>query len=60
MTTLLLDIKHAIEQVHSQGAHLHPLEVQDWKARYVTLLADGYLANPLPASLSAWDHYRLR
>jgi transposase len=49
MITLLLDIKHAVQQARSQGhTHLHPLEVHDWKARYVALLVEGYQANPLP------------
>lgn len=50
MITLLLDLKHAVEQARSQEhIHLHPLEVHDWKTRYVALLAEGYQANPLPA-----------
>ncbi len=50
MITLLLDLKQAVAQARSQGhTHLHALEVQDWKARYRALLAEGYQANPLPA-----------
>ena len=34
MITLLLDIKHAVEQSRCQGhTHLHPLEEHDWKTR---------------------------
>jgi len=52
MIALLLDIKLAVEQARGQGCtHLHPLEVQDWKARYSALLAEGYQANPLPSEL---------
>jgi transposase len=47
MSTLLLDIKAAVEQARAQGrTNLHPLEVQDWKARYEALLDEGYQANP--------------
>jgi transposase len=47
MITLLLDIKAAVEQARAQGrTSLHPLEVQDWKARYEALLDEGYQANP--------------
>src|SRR5271157_3457686 len=47
MITLLLDIKEAVEQARAQGrTSLHPLEVQDWKARYEALLDEGYQANP--------------
>jgi transposase len=46
---LLLDIKTAVEQARAQGrTSLHPLEVQDWKARYEALLDEGYQANPPP------------
>ncbi len=49
MSTLLLDIKAAVEQARAQGrTSLHPLEVQDWKARYEALLDEGYQANPPP------------
>jgi transposase len=44
---LLLDSKAAVEQARAEGrTSLHPLEVADWKARYQTLLAQGYQANP--------------
>jgi len=47
MITVLLDIKAAVEQARAQGrTSLHPLEVQDWKARYEALLDEGYQANP--------------
>ncbi len=47
MKELLLDIKAAVEQARAEGrSHLHPLEMADWKARYGTLLAEGYQANP--------------
>ena len=39
MKSLLLDMKAAVEQARMQGREsLHPLEVQDWKARYHGLL----------------------
>ena len=47
MKELLLDVKVAVEQARAEGrSHLHPLEMADWKARYGTLLAEGYQANP--------------
>ena len=47
MKELLLDVKAAVEQARAEGrSHLHPLEMADWKARYGTLLAEGYQANP--------------
>src|SRR5436309_10678763 len=47
MKEVLLDIKAAVEQARAEGrSHLHPLEMADWKARYGTLLAEGYQANP--------------
>jgi transposase len=47
MHELLLDMKAAVAQARTEGASLlHPLEVADWKARYATLLAEGYQANP--------------
>jgi transposase len=47
MKTLLLDIKTAVDQARALGLRsLHPLEVADWKAQYVALLAEGYQANP--------------
>jgi transposase len=50
MITVLLDIKQAVDDARHLGhAHLHPLEVQDWKARYARVLAEGYQANPLPS-----------
>src|SRR2546421_64089 len=47
MKALLLESKAAVEQARAEGRScLHPLEVADWKARYATLLAQGYQANP--------------
>jgi transposase len=47
MKTLLLDIKTAVDQARALGLmSLHPLEVADWKAQEVALLAEGYQANP--------------
>ncbi len=47
MISLLLDIKAAVEQARNEGrTHLHPLERDDWKAQFVTLLEAGYQANP--------------
>jgi transposase len=47
MSSLLLDIKAAVEQACAEGrTSLHPLEVADWKAQYVSLLEAGYQANP--------------
>ncbi|GAC1404049.1 MAG: IS66 family transposase [Ktedonobacteraceae bacterium] len=39
MKRVLLDMKAAVEQAQMQGREsLHPLEMQDWKARYQALL----------------------
>ena len=47
MKALLLESKAAVAQARAEGRScLHPLEVADWKARYATLLAQGYQANP--------------
>ncbi len=47
MISLLLDIKAAVEQARNEGrTRLHPLEIEDWKAQFVTLLEAGYQANP--------------
>ncbi len=47
MIEVLLDMKVAVEQARTEGrTSLHPLELEDWKARYMALLTDGYLANP--------------
>src|SRR5258708_377281 len=47
MKTLLLECKTAVDQARALGlTRLHPLEVADWKAQYVALLAEGYQANP--------------
>jgi transposase len=47
MKTLLLESKAAVDQARALGLpSLHPLEVADWKAQYVALLAEGYQANP--------------
>jgi transposase len=48
MKALLLDMKAAVEQARTEGRQsLHLLEVADWKAQYVALLAEGYRTNPL-------------
>src|SRR5258708_20580299 len=47
MKTVLVDSKTAVDQARALGlTSLHPLEVADWKAQYVALLAEGYQANP--------------
>lgn len=44
---LLLDMKEASEQAREQGKiWLHPLEVSDWEARFLDLLAEGDRAHP--------------
>jgi transposase len=53
MKDLLLDMKSAVEQACAEGRKaLHPLEVQDWKTRYLALLEEGYLANPPDSPLA--------
>jgi transposase len=49
MTTLLLDIKHAVDeaQQHDQ-AHLTPEGLQAFVSRYEALVAQGLEANPAP------------
>jgi transposase len=47
MKDLLTAIKAAVQQARAQGCQsLPPWEVQDWKARYGAILAEGYQANP--------------
>ena len=47
LKALLLDMKEATEQVREQGlAMLHPLEVQDWQAQFVALLAHADATTP--------------
>jgi transposase len=47
LISLLLDIKAAVEQARNEGRkRLHPLEIEDWKAQFVSLLEAGYRANP--------------
>jgi transposase len=44
---LLLDMKHATDQAREQGKPgLDPLEVADWKARFLELLVDGDRLHP--------------
>lgn len=47
LQALLLDMKEATEQARAQGKHwLHPLEVTDWQARFLSLLNEGDRAHP--------------
>jgi transposase len=47
LISLLLDIKAAVEQARNEGrTRLHPLEIEDWKVQFVSLLEAGYQANP--------------
>ena len=47
MKSVLLDMKAAVEQARMQGREsLHPLEVQDWKARYQAVVLQ---ANEAPS-----------
>src|SRR5437763_7259123 len=47
MKALLLASRAAVAQARAEGRScLHPLEVADWKARYATLLVQGYQTNP--------------
>jgi len=50
MTTLLLDIKHAVDeaQQHDQ-AHLTTQRLQEFEGRYTALVMQGLEANPAPA-----------
>jgi transposase len=42
LKALLLDMKKATDQAREQGlATLHPLEVEDWRAQFLALLADA-------------------
>jgi transposase len=47
LKALFLDMKEATEQARAQGlATLHPLEVQDWQAQFVALLAHADVTTP--------------
>ena len=47
LKALLLEMKEATEQARELGKHwLHPLEVVDWQARFLDLLAEGDRAHP--------------
>src|SRR5438132_3948168 len=47
LKALLLDMKEATEQAREQGlATLHPLEVEDWQAQFVALLAHADATTP--------------
>jgi transposase len=47
LKALLLEIKEATEQAREQGKRqLDPLEVADWEASFLALLAEGDLAHP--------------
>jgi transposase len=47
MKTLLLWMQQAKQQAQDTGReHLDPVELADWKARYGTLLQEGWQANP--------------
>ncbi len=44
---LLLEMKHATDQAREQGKHgLDPLEVADWKTRFLELLEEGDRLHP--------------
>jgi transposase len=50
LTTLLLDIKHAVDEAQQQNqAHLTPECLHEFVSRYEALLAQGLEANPTPA-----------
>ena len=50
MTTLLLDIKQAVEvEQHHQQSHLAAELLQEFERRYDALIAQGLAANPAPA-----------
>lgn len=47
LISLLLDMKEATEQARAQGhATLHPLEVADWQAQFVALVAQADATTP--------------
>jgi len=47
LKALLLDMKEACEQAREQGlATLHPLEVEDWQAQFVALVAHADATTP--------------
>jgi transposase len=47
LKALLLEMKEATEQARAQGlATLHPLEVQDWQAQFVALVAHADATTP--------------
>ena len=47
LKALLLDMKEATEEAREQGlAMLHPLEVEDWQAQFVTLVAHADATTP--------------
>ncbi len=51
MTTLLLDIKKAVEEAKQQGQfHLAAERIPELEVRYDTLVAQGLEANPQPAA----------
>lgn len=51
MTTLLLDIKKAVDEAKEQGQpHLAVEQIREFEERYDTLLAQGLEANPPPVA----------
>src|SRR5947209_597161 len=47
LKTLLLDMKEATDEAREQGlATLHPLEVEDWQAQFVALVAHADATTP--------------
>src|SRR5258708_36241213 len=47
LKALLLDMKEAADEAREQGlATLHPLEVEDWQAQFVALVAHADAATP--------------
>ena len=47
LKTLLLDMKEATDEAREQGlATLHPLEVEDWQAQFVALVAQADATTP--------------
>jgi len=50
LTTLLLDIKHAVDEAkHHAQTYLTPERLQAFEDRYATLVTQGLEANPTPA-----------